>query len=570
MKFKITHLAIVIFCSTLIVSCSKKKSSLEDLIPNDAKVVFTINADQLMQKLAKNGISADDFPDGILENLTDSSTSITKPFFKNIDSIGIDFKQPSYVAISVSDNNLVNNASVRFIAAVQSREKITAYFKKLKATIETDGSLTFISYEDMMIGMDDKFMVSFKDFDGDKLIKKNTLKSANTEYKEFTDQQLKDAIKGTFSTKSKSLTDNKDYTKLAIGTNDVKIWMNQSFFIENNSSENTAAQAAAYMKKLFEGSSSTTLLNFDNGKVVAQNQTYFNKDVAAIIKKSASKEIDLSLLNNYSGKNLNGMIGFSIEPSMFLDMIKYTGNDGLMNGTLGLMKLSSDDIFSALTGDGVMVISDINESNINSKKAEGLNMAVIAKVKNKANLDKLMALPNIAKSIKQVGNIYLMKENETSEPIYLAITNEVLIISPTKLVVENYIADTNKYTIDPTIAEKLKGKSGGYYFNMSSIMQIAMQSQKGKLDNLGLGTIGSQAFNMFKETYMTAGKFTDNYIQTDGVLIMGNYKQNSLAYMIKQGVQVGRTVMSGNASSNVGENNYKDAPDDTIKPMQVK
>ncbi len=569
MKFKVTNSLAIIFCITFIVSCSKKKSSLEDLIPNDAKIVITMNADQLMQKLAKSGISADEFPDGILENLTDSSNNITKPFFKKSDSIGIDFKQPSYIAISLSDNNLVGNAGVRLIAAVKNKETLISFFKKLKATVTENGSLTFIEYEDMMIGVDDKYMVSFKDFDANKLIKKNTLKTSSTGYKEFTETQLKDAIKSTFSNKSKSLTDNKDYTKLAIGTNDIKIWMNQAFFIENNNSDNTAAQAAAYMKKLFEGSSSTTLLNFENGKVVAQNQTYFNKDVSSIIKKSASKEIDLSLLNNYTGKNLNGIIGFSLEPTMFLDMIKYTGNDGLMNGSLGFMKLSSDDIFSALTGDGVIIVSDINESNLNSKKAEGMNLAVIAKVKNKVNLDKLMAFPSFAKSLKQIGNIFVIKENETSEPAYLGVTNEVLILSPTKSVVENYLAGNSKYILDPTVAEKLKGKSGGYYFNAASIMQLAINSQKENLGNYGLGTIGSQVFNMFKETYMISGKFTDNYIQTDGVLVMGNDKQNSLAYMIKQGVQVGRSAMMGSAASNVGNIDYKDAPDDTIKPMKV-
>jgi hypothetical protein len=378
---------------------------------------------------------------------------------------------------------------------------------------------------------------------------------------------------------------NKDYNKISIANNDIKIWYNQELLANNNQDiEDPKAQMITRVAKdLYKGSSGTIVLNFENGKVTTTNQMYFNKDVAKIITKTPPQSIDFSLLQNYPGKTLNGVMGMSINPNMLMDMAKFLNKDGegMMAGALQLMGLTTNDVMEALTGDVLMVLSDLEETTSNlaisrdrTKINENLNFGFIAKVKDKAKLEKILAIPNIASNFKKEGNIYVDITNEES-PMYLYVGEKTVFGSPNKKLVETYSTGTATNTFNMAQLDVLKGKSIGYYFDISSanLIMDKLANSGLPIPNMGLA---KNVISMFTNTYMASGNFKDNYIETNGSLNLTRTNVNSLVNMIKSGVQ---TYIAYNAQPNrinsaadidLSDVGMEAESSDRVKPMPVR
>ncbi len=575
-KMKYLKVIMLLTIVATIISCSSKKKGLESMIPEDAKIVVGINAGKLMEKLAANGISGDSIPLGLMSLTADDAAN--KPvakFLNGLDTIGIDFAQPIYMAISASKDVTVPYATLRVIAKVTDKAKVTKMLKNNKMDVQERNGLTFVTTltderDNAAIGYDGTYIVLAKDMPLNELMNSGTrglIKGNGAQLKDYTPlnaKQLEDIVVATFSKKTKSITDNKDFNKMPVGTNDIKIWYDMGYFIQKAQSENQFAQIGTRIfKDLFDGCSTTTTINFENGKVAAYNELYYNDSVSAIINRAASKTIDLNLLSSFPGTQLNGVYAMSADPSMLLNFAKFVKGDGIMNIALEQLQLTTEDVFKTFSGDVLIAVADLNAQSYTTSKAENLNIGLIAKVANKDVLAKIMAIPDIAKSIKLANNIYTM-QSTNNEPTYITIVNDVLLLTPNKKMADDFNAG-KKMTISPTIIENLTGKSAGYYIDAASIVKSLSEAYKPMLAGYISTTKLSSISSIIKETYMSSGKFTGNSVATQGYLILDNTTQNSLAYMIKQGVVVAKEVITTRAAFN----SLDEEDDAKIKPMPI-
>lgn len=571
MKMK-WNLLLVLVSILTVTACSKKKSGLENMIPADAKIVVAINAQQLMNKMATSGLSTDSFPKAFLKAAMDSTILPAKTFSKEAEETGIDFAQPIYMAASFPQKINEKNGVIRVLAAIKDKDKLTAFFKKVKATVTESNGLSFAAMDDFIVGFDKNYLVFAKDVPSNMLNNKynyNTTEAdATTAVKPLTEDQIKAEIKATFSSNTKSITTNKNYNRLPMASNDVKVWMDMEFYYANMPQQNESLQmVTTYLKDLYAGGSTTSLLNFENGKISAKSQVYLNDEVSALIAKTPSKKLDFSLINNFGAKKVDVLVGMAIDPNMILDFVKYLKQDGILNIALGKMQLTNEDVFGAISGDAMLVAADLNDTDLTTETAKDANLGIIIKLKDKAKFEKLLAQPMVAANLVLENGLYTMKKG-TENIVYMAITNDVAIISPNKVVVTNYTAGTNKLTLDASISAALTGKTGGYYADIASMVK-AFSKQKGEGNQMG--TIANNVASMFTNTYLTGEPFKDNCFESNGYLNLNNNSQNSLGYMVKEGTKIANFFLNFTKNTDgMDEASKYEQMDDTVKPMQVK
>lgn len=568
----LTKITSALFFTVLLLatSCSNKKNNAEDLIPSDAKAVFAINAGQLMGKLAKAGLSADSF-DTIL---TDTTTKDNKPvtnFSTTATQMGINLMKPIFVAYSKSNNALNSNALLRIIATLGDENKFSNFLNNQKVKTTKSGGLTFAEVNDMVIGYDSKFVVAVQQAPST-LLKNNTDNSAITPadtINNITTEQLQLAVINTFKAKTESITTNKNYTNLAVANNDVKIWINQEYLIDNVNSDNQFTQIGTRIfKDLFAGSSTTCLINFDNGKINAKSQTYFNPEVSSLIKNVESKQIDFELIKNYPGSKLNAIVGFAVTPKLLYEFAKYIKQDGILNVVLAELKMSTTDVFNALSGDAVAILADVNNANAFTQQNQpALNAAIILKVNNSTVIQKILQMPDIAKNLKRNGDLYIIQPKANVAPWYISISTNNIIISTNQKIITSYINKISTNTFATTGLSKLQGKSAGYYIDVNSLSSIIAGSQFTSLLNTKSTTDYKNIANIFTQTYATTGAFTNNYIEATATLELNNSEINSLAHIIKNVFKLIKSVRGNTANTLLPSDDEKIG--DIIKPMKV-
>jgi Domain of unknown function (DUF4836) len=575
MKCKPNQLLVLVIAVISLAACGKKKEGIETMIPKDAAVVVAVNTQQLMDKLAQGGLSVDGM-ESLMSTLQDSVIKPASSFWADAATTGIDFKQPAYFSMTPSNDITDNRSVIRVIVALADADKFTAFVKKQGLKVDETGSIKFITgpNDDMIIGFNKNYIVTVKDIAGDQFMRvKNSSATPTgniTEFKEWNEAQVKEAITATFKmSASKSILENANYAKQPIANNDIRFWANQDFLAKSQSNDSKTNQMMEIVAPLLKDLTSSTVLNFDNGKVVAKSESYFNKEVAEMLKKTASKNIDFSLLSNFPGKTLNGVAGFSIDPTTIENIAKFTkGGDGFLSLAEVGLGFKRDELFSAINGDVIVAISDLGPENLKDKGAQNSNLGIIIKIKNKANVDKLLALPKVAPMLKKEGELFIFGGGDGKEPAYMAMNDKTIIISPNKAFALAYITSTTPSGLDKVAMEKLKSNPGGYYFSVESIANLVTTA--GTTNVEGIGSIARNALGLFKETYCIINPLDGNTLKATAELVLTDAKINSLATMIRKGFGVYMSSLAFKGSINEEDTPSATPIDDRIKPMEPK
>jgi hypothetical protein len=554
-----------------VAGCSKKKTGAETMIPGDATMVVSVNLQQLMDKLAKNGIAADQMENYLEAGFADSAFKPVKSFLKLTDSLGLDLKQPLYIALSLPKEITASRGIMRVIGSISDAAQFKKFLAKADAEFSSDRGIDFAAVDDMILGFNKNYMVIVKDIPADAMERGKQMGSSMPVKNEedLSENQIKDLIRKTFANKaSASIAANNDYAKLPIGNKDLKIWVDLEYAVNNNTGTGQVTQLVTrFGKEMFTNCSATSLLEFENGRVSATNQMYFNKEAAKIIRNTASQHIDFSMLQHFNGQEINAIMAVSVNPNLILDIIKFIKADGIMNIALAQKNLKPEELFNALSGDAIFIISDLNRDSAKLKSATDANMAVLVKLKNKGTFEKLLSMPEVTKTFKKEGPLFIFqKDSGRGEATFMGQANDIMIISPSRTVVEDYVSGTKNSAFDPAVLQHFKDKSAGYYLNFNSIEKLipAMAKDKNTAESMNQMTIVKSILGLFKETVMTSTSFNGNYIQSEGYLLLNKTDENFLSVLFKNG---GRSVFQilNNAKSAFSPTDQEEP----LKPMHV-
>jgi hypothetical protein len=541
--------------AVLLPACTKKKKEVLGYLPANSSAVVTINAKQLLDKVAADGL-----PIPGLLSMNTGQLDTTRSASGNkamLDMTGINFDQPVNIALKIP--SLVNEPFVKVIAVIPLKDA-----EKFAKAIESQGfekigdqkGITYMSNEEATLGYDKNIAIYAS------ALPATPFTGVITDNKDavFSTDSARALIALSFNLgNSESMASVKNYNEMPIGTNDLRVWMNYESGLSSmlRGDLNTAA---LILEPLLKGSSLAATLNFEKGRLVGQSRMYFTDDAAAMLKSSASKSVDLSLLNTFPGSRLNGLLALSMDMKMLKDIVKYVNWDGNANAALGYIGLQFSDVLEAVSGDVVMAFADTKltgDGNAAGLPANG-NWAALVKIKDKAQLEKILNNPQVAEQLNLVkeGDHYVLAKERIKT--YINVQGPVMVVSPNPQLAAQYNAGTAKPAFDAATLNRFKDKALGLYINTRSLT-----------DSLPAPVMAKEGLimSLMEEFFIGGAHFKDNYMQMDAEITVADKSRNYLS-SIFMNVMTMMTVEP--TTIRMPKDDVTDEADDRLMPMEAK
>ncbi|MBL7728400.1 MAG: DUF4836 family protein [Dinghuibacter sp.] len=517
----------LLFLVLLATSCSRKKKDVAaGYIPANASAVMAISGEQLMNKLSKEGVNYQKIYNMIFGGLADT-TSTPGVFWQGAAQSGINFKEPIYVSLTIPSKITDNDAILRFILPLSDAKQFEKSIKGQDAEIKKEGDITYAVLDESAFGHNGKHAIYVAHLNAETItgvkvsgVFNNPDSAGSSEQEPFSAKKAMALIKESFNLEKKnSLAGNDWFGDMPLDKNDMKLWLNYTNGIAGML-KGDASTAALVLEPLLKNSFIASVMNFETGKITGSSRMYFREEAAAAIKKSPPREIDLSLVQHFPGTQLNGFMGFSLDPSTIRNILEFVKWDGAANVALMSAGLTMDDLSDCLTGDISLVFSDAQATQLSvaspTSTLRRANWAAVAKLNNKIVFDKIMGSPKVQEKIKKDGELYLWRQD--NDTLYLMLKDKLLYLGANKALLTQFMSGTAKNNFAGTLSRFSKKPMGMYI-------------STGNSGNTATGVEGLvQIFaGAVKEIVLTGNRFEKNYMQSELELATTNASQNSLA-----------------------------------------
>jgi hypothetical protein len=410
------------FALLLFISSCKSKKTIDVLIPEDAGFVVHINAASLTSKLSWDEIKQSDWFK--MANEKGRPDDFQRRLLDNPETSGVDTKGDMYLFMK----NDGKRSYIFFTGKIKDAAAFETTVKKMKegAEIKKAGSMNYTGENDNMLTWNkDKFIVIADA--GDLQGGFPGRYSGNTGDEKSSAEKMLALAEGIYDLKSnKSIGNNSKFASLISEPGDAHLWFSSSAMSGGMIPKEIAMFKAA---SLIEGNISTATFNFDNGRITAKTNNYYNKELAAFFKGNKGGNISEDMLKKIPGQNVSAVIAMNYPPSGLAAFLKLLGVDGMANGFLSQAGFTVEDFVKANKGDLLIAVSDFEvaekETTIDmgsgkpyvykSTKPDAKVLFAVS-VKDKAAFEKLIDV--VKQQMKTEGDIneamgikYELKDN---------------------------------------------------------------------------------------------------------------------------------------------------------------
>lgn len=520
-------------------SCKNEVPKEAKYIPKDASFVMVLDPQQMQDKLQKGGISMDTLIGKIFKS--DSADIKDKKKFEELrTNAGINWGNKLFVFMlnkTNTDNSISNTFSL--IGGISDSAKFTAFLKKQEELkdkeIKKEKDYSYINIDDGgMLAWNDQLIIATRYSHTQKPGYDSVTMSFKQPEPANVAEETKSQVTRYFTQKvNESLADQKMFTSM------FKEKADGYLFTSANSSLATLSALPFQIPKLEElvkDNYSTSTLSFDDGKISVKSTTYPSPLLANVFKQYSGPTVNLSLLENYPSKNINGVMMFAFNPEIFGGILKQLEIEGLANNFMEKTGIGTQDLYHALKGDICVVVSDLDfsgkkepepelkhdERSMMGKKSIG-KMILNAPVGDKTSFFKLMDKALEQGFLVKNNNMYKSGGLLASLGIYIAADDKNLIIASDSLTYAAYMAKTEKAVMNKDVMDMFKNKSAVFYFDIANTINGFGNNPSGNY-NHSLAT----AKNTFKDVIGTSANFDGKSIKASFDVRMQNEKQNSL------------------------------------------
>lgn len=494
MQFKFFPTLLFAFTALLfITSCGKKTNTQGLYIPATAAVIVHVNSEAISSKLPWEEVKQN----VLFKSLyADSSlSSYVKSAMDNPENTGIDSKK-DLLFFMVKDSA---GAYVAFEGTVKDAAKFKTYnTAALKdAMASQKNGVEYLSNKRTTVSWNkEKFIVIADAPEAnqlnniDKLMNKD---SSLTAPPATSRDGLSTAASLYQLSENNSMAKNEKFSKLINNKGDVHIWLNTQALYEGNAG--MAALSMVNISKLYEGSFTAGTINFENGQVIVDLDSYAGKEMTDLWKKYGGSKISNDMVKRLPAKDVAVLIALNFKPEGIKEFVKLLGVEGLINMGSGLIGFNLDDFVKANKGDILLSVSDITKDSSGKTDA---NILFAASVGDKASFDKLVNAGN--KMGKQQLGISASKIFYNRNDPYFAIGNK-------KESIDQFVAKEGNSQFD--FMNKIASGPMGGYVNLQYILN-SMRDEAGK-DSLGLVALDA-SLKFWKDIIMSGGNFKEGAV----------------------------------------------------------
>lgn len=497
MRTMIKNLFSFSLLALLISSCGKK--TVDVLIPENAAMVFHINAASLGTKLTWDEIKNSEwFKMASKESHTDD---FEKKLLEDPENSGIDLKSDMYLSIHMSGKNSYSVFQGK-LKDVKTYETMITKAGKNKE-IKKDGSINYTGDKGGLVTWNnDRFIIvgqSAGYFPGNK-----DLYGDNDEHSITMDSVLKFAKDIYNLKKSKSIGNDSRFASLLNEKGDMHFWMNSSSLIQNSMPMGMGEMFK--VTSLLQGNATGYTLSFDDGKISASTKTWFNKELGDLMKKYNARNLNTDMLKKIPGQDVAFVFAMNYPPGGLKEILQLVGVDGIVNGLIGMLGISIDDFVKAMKGDMLFAVSDFSVKDKKKSIEFGTDTMSFSNpepdakvlfaisINDKASFDKIADV--LKKEISKQGG------TEDLDKIKYTVKDNWLIAGNSQENVDDFAAGK---TTEHAFITKISGHPMGGYIDLQKI----------------LGSIQSKETEGYKNLISGEGNIWENIIFYGGEMKSG-------------------------------------------------
>ncbi len=483
MKTIIKNLFCFSLLALLISSCGKKTANV--LIPDNAAMVFHINAASLGSKLPWDDIKNSDWFK--MAGNKSQATDFERKLLENPDTSGIDLKGDFYISIQIKGNNryVVLQGKLKDAKAYEAMLTKAGKIKDIKKegsisyTGDKDGLVTWTNDRFIIVAQTAGFQPNRSDFYGDRTEKPLTMDSVLKYAKDL--YNLK---------KSNSLGNDSRFASLLQEKGDMHFWLNTGLLMQGSIPMGMGEMFKA--SSLMKGNATGYTLSFDDGKITASAKSWFNKELGDFMNKYKPGNINTDMLKKIPGQDVAIVLAMNYPPEGLKEFLKLLGMDGLVNGLIGMFDVSIDDFVKAIKGDMLFAVSDFSvkdkkktikfgtDSMSFSNPEPDAKILFATSINDKASFDKIADV--LKKEIsKQEGA-------EELDKIKYAVNDKWFVAGNSQENVDGFVAGN---ATEHAFISKISGHPAGGYIDLQKILgSIQIKESEGFKDLLsGKGNI---------------------------------------------------------------------------------
>lgn len=524
----------------LLGACSNKGPKYTKYIPKDASYVLSIDVKGMVGKLEKDGLKVEDMM-GVLKDSSDPARySKAMEIWQQFKDAGLDWENKVLIAVPTVNLNS-GDLTIEVVVGLKDAKKLEEFISKLPEApkVQSESGLKYASNKDMTIGWkDDAVMILTAQQNRQYISDENDAPAPAP----ATNSSLVDKMKKYFGQgKDESVASVKEFGDWISKKSDIGIFTNSSSMAAGQGGLGMAFAMMPKVKELMEGIYSSTSINFEEGKVVADGETYVGKKLGDILAKYNGNEVDMNLLEHYPSNNVNGVLAFSFKPEMISALMKEAGVEPLVDQQISQTGtgITKEDILKALKGDFAVIVSDftleLKEMTFGDQKYKmpqpDFKMVGAIKIGDKASFDKIVAIGEKMGVFQKQGNRLIIAPQAGGGNVVVGVENNSLIVANKEEVYAAYAAQNAKIGIPDEARSALKGKSASVFVNAESLMKGIPETLFDSTDVHEKKVLG-KAKETFKTFYFSAGKFSGNSLSSSGGVTMGS-AGNSLSQLVR-------------------------------------
>jgi Domain of unknown function (DUF4836) len=274
----------------------------------------------------------------------------------------------------------------------------------------------------------------------------------------------------------------------------------------------------------FTGKSNTSVVNFENGKIVMQSNRYPNDEVAAIYKKYPATPVNTDLSRRLPKGKILGLINTSYHPQMITDLLQKSGVTEMLEELKKPIPFDINAISSAFGGNMLMAViksDEIESADSLTRSMDGIKLIVAMPIANKVKFDELKV------SLKQVWDSMQQAEDGSKmmkgmKPV-VKYTDSLFVLSLSPDVATAFINNAGT----GTAPEWLQSKSQ-YPMVMQINMKEIIEMVIGKKRSAKNAEEEQMIINMFDQMVLYGGNYENESLTANMEFQFSNKNDNAL------------------------------------------
>jgi hypothetical protein len=460
---------VLLFWVTAIVSC-KSSDKHAIAVPKDAAIVFHINTPSLASKLSWEDIKATKWFSKLESEADDS---LAKKMLENPQNSGINTQKDLAFLITRRGKG----GYLTFQGSLSDAGAFEAFNNKVNKNtiVAKEGDLTIMrnkDNEESIVAWNNErfFYVASVPFfalmnAGERGDYFEAMEKSKLGY-----DSLVAIAKELFNLGKNTLYDDKRFAELMQESGDFHMWINNEMYMGNSLS---LASMITNIDKLFKGNVGAATGSFENGKLVMDIKSYYNKDLAAVYAKHKWSKVNADLINSIPSQNVTGFCAFAVPPAVLKDMFKLIGIDGMVNSFLSEINYSMEEFEKANKGDLLIAVTDfqIKEEKVTLPGMDGQDFSYTKsepdmKVLFASSINDKAAFNKMADLIRQKAGAGLL--DQMVPGLTTGTSDKWFAASNSQEFVDKFLAGPGGNKL--AIADKLSGNQFVLYVDIQKIL----------------------------------------------------------------------------------------------------